>query len=291
MADELRARLKELQLQKTRLQESLTRFGDLLTATHDVDQLLTMIASAAVEAANAEGAVLLGDDGAVVEVGSSAGDGNRYELPLATGDSRFGVVVLHGSDLGEADLAAARALVAQGAIALENARLHEEVERKAVSDGLTGLANRRHCEEQLAAEVTRSGRYGSPLAVILCDIDDFKAANDTHGHGFGDLVLQRFAAVLRELIRDVDVAGRWGGEEFLIVLPGTSLGGAVEAAERIREAFTSIDFGGARLTASFGVASLAAESDAQELVRSADRALYAAKRLGKNRVEAAAALV
>ena len=291
MADQLRTRLLELELQRTRLRESLSRTGDLLTATHDVDQLLSLIASAAVEAADAEGAVLLGEHGAVIEVGTLADDAKTFELPIATRESRFGIMILYAAELDEDNLLATRALVAQGASALENARLHEAAALQARSDGLTGLANRRHCEERLLAEVARSERYETPLAVVLCDIDEFKAVNDTHGHAFGDLVLQRFADVLRETLREIDVSSRWGGEEFLIVLPGTTLPGAVEAAERIRAGFAALELGGgdatARMTASFGVAGFVPGFDAPDLVRAADEALYEAKRRGKNRVRSA----
>jgi two-component system cell cycle response regulator len=295
MADQLRTRLVELELQRTRLRESLNRTGELLTATHDVDQLLTLITSAAVEAADAEGAVLLGEDGAVVEVGTLADDAKTFELPIATSESGFGILILYAAELDQDNLLATRALVAQGANALENAKLHEAAARQARSDGLTGLANRRQCEERLLAEVARSERYETPLAVVLSDIDEFKAANDTYGHAFGDLVLQRFADVLRETLRDIDVSSRWGGEEFLIVLPGTTLEGAVEAAERIRTAFAALELAAgdatARMTASFGVAGVVAGVDALELVRAADEALYEAKRRGKNRVGAAAETV
>jgi diguanylate cyclase (GGDEF)-like protein len=292
MADQLRTRLLELELQRTRLRESLSRTGDLLTATHDIEQLLSLIASAAVEAADAEGAVLLGEHGAVIEVGTLADDAKTFELSIATRESRFGILILYAAELDEDNLLATKALVAQGANALENAQLHEAAALQAKSDGLTGLSNRRHCEERLLAEVSRSERYEAPLAVILCDIDEFKAANDTHGHAFGDLVLQGFAEVLRETLRDIDVSSRWGGEEFLIVLPGTTLPGAVEAAERIRTGFAALELGGcgatARMTASFGVAGFVAGVEALELVRAADEALYEAKRRGKNRVRSAA---
>jgi diguanylate cyclase (GGDEF)-like protein len=283
MADQLRTRLLELELQRTRLRESISRTGSLLTATHDVDQLLSLIASAAVEAADAEGAVLLGEHGAVIEVGVLADDAQTYELPIATRESRFGILILYAAEHGEDSLLATHALVAQGANALDNARLHEAAALQARSDGLTGLANRRHCEERLLAEY--------PLAVVLCDIDEFKAANDTHGHAFGDLVLQAFADVLRDTLRDIDISSRWGGEEFLIVLPGTTLEGAIEAAERIRTSFAKLELQAeeatTRMTASFGVAGFVAGAAALELVGAADEALYEAKRRGKNRVRAA----
>jgi diguanylate cyclase (GGDEF)-like protein len=290
MADQLRIRLDELELQRKRLRDSLSRTGELLTATHDLDQLLFRIESAAGEAAEAR-AVLLGEDGAFVEVGTVAHDAKRFELPIATTNSRFGILILYADELGEDELIASRALVAQGANALENARLHEAAARQAISDELTGLANRRHCEERLVAEIARSERYDTPLGVIVSDIDEFKAANDTHGHAFGDLVLQRFADVLRATLRDVDLIGRWGGEEFLIVLPETTLEGAIEAAERIRTGFAALEFAPdgvqVRMTASFGVAGFVRATDPRELVRAADDALYDAKRRGKNRVTAA----
>ncbi|HYY62967.1 MAG TPA: diguanylate cyclase [Gaiellaceae bacterium] len=295
MSDELRTRMLELEIQRTRLRDALARFGELLEATHDVEQLLTVIASAALEAADAEGALLLGEEGTVVEIGTLADDAERFEFSIATADSRFGILILYAAEIREDDLVATRALVAQGAAALENARLHEAVELRAISDGLTGLANRGHCEERLLDEVARSERYDTPLAVLLGDIDGFKAANDTYGHAFGDLVLQGFAGVLGDVLRDVDISGRWGGEEFLVVLPGTTRDGAIEAAERIRAAFAELNFAtgarSVRMTASFGVAAFVPRTDAQELVRAADQALYAAKRRGKNRVEAASEVV
>jgi len=228
----------------------------------------------------------------VIEVGVLADDAMTFELPIATRDSRFGILILYAAELDEDNLLATHALVTQGAAALENARLHEAAALQARSDGLTGLANRRHCEERLQAEVARSERYEYPLAIVLCDIDEFKAANDTHGHAFGDLVLQQFAQVLRGTLRDVDLSSRWGGEEFLIVLPGTTLDGAVDAAERIRTGFAALELAAgdttARMTASFGAAGFVSGSNAPDLVRAADEALYEAKRRGKNRVRAAA---
>src|SRR5919204_514809 len=295
MSDELRTRMLELEIQRTRLRDALARFGELLEATHDVEQLLTVIASAALEAADAEGALLLGEEGTVVEIGTLADDAERFEFSIATADSRFGILILYAAEIREDDLVATRALVAQGAAALENARLHEAVELRAISDGLTGLANRGHCEERLLDEVARSERYDTPLAVLLGDIDGFKAANDTYGHAFGDLVLQGFAGVLGDVLRDVDISGRWGGGGFPLGLPGTTRDGAIEAGQGNPAALAELNFAtgarSVRMTASFGVAAFVPRTDAQELVRAADQALYAAKRRGKNRVEAASEVV
>jgi diguanylate cyclase (GGDEF)-like protein len=293
MAAQLRHRLHELEVQRGRLRNSLTRTGELLAGTHDVGQLLPVIASAAVETAGAQGAILIGEDGSITELGELEGPGERVELSIASGEARFGILILRAREVGEDELAATRALVGQAAVALENARLHETLEVQAISDGLTGLANRRRGEEFLATEIARSQRYATPLSVVLADIDGFKAANDGHGHGFGDLVLQQFASTLGETLRDVDLAGRWGGEEFLIVLPGTELAGAIDAAERIRAAFAAHGFktsaqAETSITASFGVAEFQPGLSAEALVARADEALYGAKRNGKNRVEAAA---
>ena len=114
----------------------------------------------------------------------------------------------------------ANSLASQAAIALENARLHRIVEQQAVVDGLTGLANRRRCEDSLTAEIARAQRLGAPFTLVLADLDDFKAVNDRNGHVVGDDVLRGFASVLRATVRDTDLAGRWGGEEFMLLLPG-----------------------------------------------------------------------
>ncbi len=185
---------------------------------------------------------------------------------------------------------AASSLVSQAAIALENARLHRIVERQALVDGLTGVANRRHCEEALTSEISRADRLATPLTLVLADLDDFKAINDEHGHAAGDEVLREFAAVLRATLRDSDLAGRWGGEEFLLLLPGADAVGGAQLAERVRASLAERSFLGrdgavASVTCSFGVAQHQAGWDERELFAAADRALYRAKREGKNRVE------
>lgn len=160
------------------------------------------------------------------------------------------------------------------------------------TDPLTGLWNRRELEARLEEERLRSARSGLPFSVVMMDLDGFKAVNDAHGHAAGDAVLRSAATRSRELARAVDTVGRWGGEEFLFVLPSTPLEGAVKLAEKVREglAATTVDLHGTPLTvtATFGVS----ESDGsrgEELVRRADEAMYEGKRAGRNRVVAAAA--
>ena len=184
----------------------------------------------------------------------------------------------------------AASLAAQAVIALDNARLHRIVERQALVDGLTGLANRRQCEDSLTAEIARGDRLGTPFTLILADLDDFKEINDLHGHAVGDDVLRELASVLRATVRDSDVAGRWGGEEFLLLLPGADAVGGAQLADRIRASLAERSFLGrdgqvVTVTCSFGVAQHRAGGDERELFAAADRALYRAKREGKNRVE------
>src|SRR5215217_5401797 len=179
----------------------------------------------------------------------------------------------------------------QAAVSIENADLHETVQRQAVTDELTGLSNLRHFHDSLAGEIERSRRFEQPVALVMLDIDDFKAVNDTYGHQQGDIVLGKVARVLRELSRDIDEAARYGGEEMAVILPQTDLDGAELAAERMRHAIEQLNIERIdgdeplRITSSFGVASLPeCAKDKDALIAEADAALYRAKRGGKNAV-------
>ena len=164
-----------------------------------------------------------------------------------------------------------------------------------LTDALTGLANRRYLLEELGSEVERARRFGRALSVILCDIDHFKKINDGHGHPAGDAVLQEFAAMLRSLLRGgVDWVARFGGEEFVVVLPETDLRGATMVAEKLRMATAALEVRhGAdpiRLTASFGIAALESEWPERPVVEAllgqADLCLYRSKDAGRNCVTA-----
>jgi len=176
------------------------------------------------------------------------------------------------------------------AIAIENRRTREELERRAYSDYLTGLANRRFFVEQAELELSRLRRYGGTLALIMFDLDHFKRINDLYGHAVGDLVLKKVADVVREMLRGNDIIGRIGGEEFAVVLPKARAGKAVLAAERMRGAIADAPVatsGGLplRFTASFGVVTADdGTASIDELLTRADAELYRAKRSGRNRV-------
>jgi two-component system chemotaxis response regulator CheY len=180
-----------------------------------------------------------------------------------------------------------------------------QAETLAMHDTLTGLLNRRAIHDRALAELGRLSRdhASGPLSVILLDVDRFKLINDSYGHEAGDRALRVMADLLAEHMRNYDVVGRWGGEEFLLLLPGATPSEAKIAAERIRDQLAGADLGlngGASLTASFGVATLspesvrpgapAAEQWLDRLVRAADRALYQAKGNGRNQVVVAPSL-
>jgi len=169
-------------------------------------------------------------------------------------------------------------------------RLIEKLEYLSKIDGLTGLLNRRALTEQIEYEIDRARRYEAELAVILCDLDNLKEINDTHGHLIGDMALQLLAAALRSSLRNVDIAGRYGGDEFLVIVPQTLAAGAMSMAEKIRLAAerTEVRIEGdmrVAISISIGVASLAAAPEGVDgLIRRVDAALYASKNTGRNKV-------
>ncbi len=172
------------------------------------------------------------------------------------------------------------------ALALRNAQLLGEIERLATRDSLTGLANRRLFDESLNREVARSQRLGTPLSLMVVDVDHFKQVNDTYGHQTGDAVLREVAGALVSHTKNFDVAARYGGDEFVVLLPGCRRDDAVSVAERVRGGIAQ-QVGQAPVTISAGVATAPDNaSDSERLMAAADAALYDAKRNGRDRVVA-----
>ena len=175
----------------------------------------------------------------------------------------------------------------QASTSMANARFHAEIERLAITDGLTGLFNHKQFQERLAQEFDRLGRFSEPLSLLLIDIDFFKKINDTYGHPAGDLVLKKVAGMVQKTVRNVDIPARYGGEEFAVVLVGTDEKGAMHMAERLRKTimdkkFTS-DGTPFSVTVSIGISTNTRDvKKKEELVDRADKALYTAKENGRN---------
>lgn len=267
---------------------SITLVGNALAATHNPRALLPAILDVVSDATGARGARIVERGEDVVWTGDIRGtDTLVFELARESGTKTE--LVLHPPSGGfDREMhALADWLSAQAGIALANARAHHVVRSQAVTDDLTGLDNRRRFDEALGNEVVRSRTFGSPLSLLLVDLDNFKVVNDEYGHQRGDDVLRRTADLIREHLRDADIAARLGGDEFAIIAPDTAALGAVTLANRLRRSFGRPDKGPdprPAVTASFGVAECRDDEPPEDLLRRADHALYEAKRRGRDRV-------
>jgi two-component system cell cycle response regulator len=218
------------------------------------------------------------------------------EVPVATPPATLGVLALYdrlGSDeFDDADLRTLRTFAGQAGVAVHNVRMHEEAQRLSLTDPLTGLWNYRYLRESVRREVERASRFGRMLTVLVLDLDHFKDVNDTYGHAAGDTVLIEFARRLRVGLREVDVAFRQGGEEFVVLLPETDAYGGTIVAERlgaaIRDVPVTIDARGHAvdripIAVSIGIAVYPEHgSTAQQVLNAADDALYSAKNAGRD---------
>jgi diguanylate cyclase (GGDEF)-like protein len=211
--------------------------------------------------------------------------------PLGHDDEVLGAVVVGDPEGGTFSTEARAALVAlsrQAGTAVHNVQDHRETQRLSVTDPLTGAGNFRHLSTTLAREVERALRFDRPLSVLMLDLDHFKEVNDTWGHARGDTVLRELARRLGDCVREVDTVARYGGEEFALVLPETDLEGAEMVAQRVVESvgsepFTAPDAPLVAVTVSVGVAAFPLHGhNAGDVMRAADRALYAAKSSGRN---------
>ncbi len=205
--------------------------------------------------------------------GTYVGDEPVTEYPLSSGDLiKVGPCILKYLAAGDIEAA-----------------YHEEIYRLTITDGLTGIANRRAFEETIKAEVRRSLRYARPLSLVMFDLDHFKKVNDTYGHMAGDYVLKAVASLVRSRLREEDAFARYGGEEFALLLPETSKAVAAQLAETIRAAIANTQFEFEDrlipVTVSMGVAEVVPGlRTPHELVKAADARLYEAKHEGRNKV-------
>ncbi len=323
MSAELEQRLGELSRERVRLRGAIERIGQTFAANLDRAQLLKLALQTAVDGVEAQAGRLsfrAAPDAKLVESARAGGLSGFESLVLEAeraalrsgdpgqehhGDAHALSVVLggrapdspaqglitvcrRGEAFGDEDRELLRSFSTQASSALDNVDLHLQVQRRALTDELTGLANRGRFQDRLGMEIEHVRRYHHPVGLIMLDLDDFKQINDTYGHPQGDAVLRRVADVLRGLSRDADTPARYGGEEMALILPHTDLEGAYAIAERLRAAVEALRIprldghGQMRVTASLCV-SATLDGDRDELVADADAALYMAKRHGKNR--------
>ncbi len=209
-------------------------------------------------------------------------------LPLIAKGRGVGSLIVashHPSAYSHRHIMLLEQLASQIAMPVENSRLYVELQEKARVDGLTGLLNRRSLDEVMASEISRHSRYGGVFSLIILDLDSLKSFNDNYGHLAGDDLLAKIGSFVKNSIRSSDQAFRYGGDEFAILLPNTSIDAANQVAERIRKQVTSrVIVGHIPVTASLGLASWPANGiGANEVIAAADAALYQAKRSGGNR--------
>lgn len=339
MAAALGTYVEALDRKEGELHRDLARVGEMLSSTHDLDRILTVVLETAMASVDATaGAVLLVDVSGDLHLsarrgldewaagGAEAGThtiagrvlasgkpivgaiGSTAELEPAPGEPHLhhvmsvplgaphrihGVLSLYdpasGRGFRQRDLELIRTFAGQGATAVENVLLHREAQRLSITDGLTGLWNYRYLSMALIREIERAERFARPLALLVLDLDHFKAVNDRYGHPRGDAVLIELGKRLTQEIREIDTLARYGGEEFVLLLPETDLVGAEQLAARVLAAVRERPFGGPEaeqlpLTVSVGVAVRTPGSgmDAAPLLRAADAALYEAKRNGRD---------
>lgn len=219
-------------------------------------------------------------------------------FPLVSENKLFGCIVTKSMEgkLNDKEVDYIEQLTNQVATTINRANVYAEILQHATLDALTGFYNKRQLQERLKQEVSSSRRQKSPLSVIMTDIDFFKSVNDTYGHAVGDLVLKTVSDVIRSQLREYDVAGRYGGEEFTVILPNAYIKDACMVAERLRSAVErkivdisklSPDYKNISVTISLGVYQMQDGDEVQELILRADKALYEAKTGGRNKVVSA----
>jgi two-component system cell cycle response regulator len=218
--------------------------------------------------------------------------GRAHTFHIQVGDENLGGLKIFGGSgtCADVDVRSASLVADAMGVVVKSLFLIEQTQQLALTDGLTGLYNRRHAGQRLEEEIARARRNNTGLCVAMCDVDHFKAINDEFGHGAGDRVLQQIASSLTEYVRRNDIVARWGGEEFLVIFSEIKLTAARIVAERLRGRLANmpqVEGGPEKISVSIGLAMLGPGINAETLIEQADQALYRAKARGRNRVEVA----
>lgn len=321
MADALQMRMQNIEEARLRMRRQMDLFGDALANATDISEMLQAVLALAVESTAGTHARFwtIDEEGHFVHsacIGLRPEDTTPCELeravtvrgctvinadapywmvvPARMSDRIVGLLTIVSLDtpFDDDDARMAERLGVQAAVAIDNALLHEQLRDQATRDGLTGLPNHRTLQDTLSNMLEESNRKRTPLGVVLLDIDNFKRVNDTYGHPTGDEALKAIGRVLEHGIGAMGMAGRFGGEEFVLLVPDLDVNAVARIADRLREDITKIEIpletgGTLKITSSFGVANVDQNPGAitsTELLHQADVGMYNAKRTGKNRV-------
>jgi diguanylate cyclase (GGDEF)-like protein len=273
--------------------------GDLVIRAHQGDLTPCTPPGERIPASQEPWSRVIATNGTVIEKDLSAApesgrlfkeSASRMSIPLISFGQTLGVLTLHSSQRNafrESELQSLEAVADICANSIQNAHYVERVKQLAYLDGLTGIFNRRFFELRIMEEIERARRYGTGMAVIMADIDQFKRLNDEFGHLLGDEVLRQVSSLFHQQLRKIDVVCRYGGEEFAILLTQTNTAQAIAIAEKLRRLVEGFQFPGVprTVTMSAGVAAFPAHGRSRdEIIRAADNGLYAAKQAGRNRV-------
>ncbi|MCB0879917.1 MAG: diguanylate cyclase [Thermoleophilia bacterium] len=324
MAENLEDRIERLTEARASMRRQVELFGDALANATDINEMLQAVCSLAMESTVASHSRfwVLDDEGhydhaaciglrpndtepcgleKAVPVRNvairSEGEPSWLIVPARMRDGQIvGLLTLVSTEeaFPDDDLRIAERIALQAAVAIDNARMHERLRLQATRDGLTGLPNHRSLQDELTKRLAEAYETGMPLGVCLLDIDNFKRVNDTYGHPIGDEAIKAIGRTLQHGVGGMGMVGRYGGEEFVVIMPGCDADAACRIADRLREDITTIevpldDGGILKVTSSFGVANVDQQKagvrvDNAELLHQADVGLYNAKRTGKNRV-------
>lgn len=324
MAENLEERIDSLVAARASMRRQVELFGDALANATDISEMLQAVCSLAMESTSATHARFwtLDDEGRYEHAACiglrpndsepcglekavpvrntsvrSVGEPSWLIVPARMRDGQIvGLLTLVSteSEFPDEDLKIAERIAMQAAVAIDNARMHERLRLQATRDGLTGLPNHRSLQDELAKRLAEAYDTGMPLGLCMLDIDNFKRVNDTYGHPIGDEAIKAIGRTLAHGVGGMGMVGRFGGEEFIVIMPGCDSDAAFRIADRLREDITTIqipleDGGVLRVTSSFGVANLDQQHagtriDNAELLRQSDVGMYNAKRSGKNTV-------